>query len=136
MFKNFLLLIWFCDFWNLRILKNLFSLLRVHNDIFIFHFNINFILYQFFINCNHYFFLILLSVLFVFLSFSSKLMIILNRRIGINIFFVDFLLFLRVDAFRRNCLNNLFLAVFFRFHVGILFNYNLNILKNLFFLKR
>ena len=138
-FKTFFFLHFFINILNLRILSDLFGLLRFHSSIFskifIFHFNINFILNYFFINWSQFLFLIFLSILFVFLSLSSRLLIILNMSIGINIFFVDFLLLLRVDAFRRNCGSNLFFTVF-NFHLGILWNYNLNILKNFFFLKR
>ena len=124
-------MILFIHIWNF---SDLFSLLRFHYNIFIFHFNINFILYQFFISWNLLTFFILLIFLFVFLSFS-RLKIVLNMRIGINIFFVDFLLLLRIDAFRRSCRSNLFFTAF-NFHLGVLWNYNLNILENLFLLKR
>jgi len=122
-FKTFFFLHFFINILNLRILSDLFGLLRFHSSIFskifIFHFNINFILNYFFINWSQFLFLIFLSILFVFLSLSSRLLIILNMSIGINIFFVDFLLLLRVDAFRRNCGSNLFFTVF-NFHLGIL----------------
>jgi hypothetical protein len=118
-FITFFFLHFFINILNLRILSDLFGLLRFHSSIFskifIFHFNINFILNYFFINWSQFLFLIFLSILFVFLSLSSRLLM----SIGINIFFVDFLLLLRVDAFRRNCGSNLFFTVF-NFHLGIL----------------